>query len=82
MAASNVGRWICFELDGMWLERRLVASNVVDDPAVELSKDSPVGQALLHARAGDEIAVPVPAGAVTITVRSIEEGEPCHDERH
>jgi transcription elongation GreA/GreB family factor len=82
MAANNVGRWIRFDLDGMRLERRLVETSVVDDPAVELSKDSPVGRALLHARAGDEIAVPVPAGAVTITVRSIEEGETCHDERH
>lgn len=68
---SNLGRVIQFDLDGIQLQRRLVDLHVLDDPGVELSVESPVGRALLLARAGDELVVKAPAGDVIVKVRSV-----------
>lgn len=68
---SNLDRVIQFELDGNPLQRRLVGFTVVDDPAEELSIESPVGRALLGAQVGDEFVVPAPAGDVVVKVQSV-----------
>jgi transcription elongation GreA/GreB family factor len=68
---SNLGCVVQFDLDGLRLKRRLVDLRVIDDPATELSVESPVGRALLAAAAGDELVVKAPAGDVVVKVRSV-----------
>jgi transcription elongation GreA/GreB family factor len=66
----NIDQVIRFELDGEVLERRLVARPVEDESA-ELNAQSPVGQALLSAIAGQSIEVETPGGALMVKVLSI-----------
>jgi len=66
---TNLWRMVRFSLEGQVLERRLV--HQVDDPAGELNAESPVGQVLVGARAGDELTAVAPGGNVVVKVLRI-----------
>lgn len=66
---TNMWRTVRFALGGVVLERRLV--HVVEDQAADLNVESPVGRALLTARAGDVVTVRAPGGDVVVKVLGI-----------
>ena len=59
------------EIDGDEVTYTLVGTAEADPGAGRLSVASPVGRALLGARAGDEVAVQTPRGAVRYRVVSL-----------
>lgn len=70
---SNVWQIVRFELDGQVFEMRLVPTRA--HRLNELSAESPVGAAMMMARAGDEMEVEAPGGYVVVKVLEISIGQ-------
>lgn len=66
---TNLWQRVSFMLEGLPLQYRIVPQ--VTDHATQLNAASPVGRALLTARAGDELTVTAPGGPVTVRVITI-----------
>jgi transcription elongation factor GreA len=71
-AGADLGSRLVVEIDGATDTYTLVGTAEADPSSGRLSVASPVGQALLGAVAGDEVAVKTPRGAVTYRVLSVE----------
>ncbi len=56
---------------GIEEEYQIVGSAEADPAKGRISNESPVGKALLHKRAGDEVVVKIPAGERKLTVLEI-----------
>ena len=70
-AGADLGSVVTVEIDGDKVTYTLVGTAEADPGAGRLSVASPVGRALLGARAGDEVAVQTPRGAVRYRVVSL-----------
>ena len=70
-AGADLGSVVTLEIDGDEVTYTLVGTAEADPGAGRLSVASPVGRALLGARAGDEVAVQTPRGAVRYRVVSL-----------
>ncbi len=77
------GAWVQLEHstgDQRWY--RLVGPDEFDMAADYISMDSPLGRGLLGKRLDDEITVPLPSGADTVTIVAVQYGrEPRRPER-
>lgn len=71
-AAADLGSRITVEIDGLTDTYTLVGSAESDPGAGRLSVASPVGQALLGATPGTEVAVRTPRGSVTYRVVAVD----------
>ena len=71
-AGADLGSRLVVEIDGATDTYTLVGTAEADPSSGRLSVASPVGQALLGAVAGDEVAVKTPRGAVKYRVLSVE----------
>jgi transcription elongation factor GreA len=71
-AGADLGSRLLVEIDGLESEYTLVGSAEADPAAGRLSVVSPVGRALVGARAGDEVAVETPRGRATYRVVKVE----------
>ncbi len=71
-AGADLGSRLVVEIDGATDTYTLVGTAEADPSSGRLSVASPVGQALLGAVAGDEVAVKTPRGAVTYRVLSVD----------
>ncbi|MFL5687253.1 MAG: transcription elongation factor GreA [Chloroflexota bacterium] len=69
---ANIGSTLTVEVDGFESVYMLVGSAEAKPAAGRLSIVSPVGQALVGARAGDEVAVETPRGRATYRVVKVE----------
>ena len=69
---ANLGLRVIVESDGLEAEYTLVGSAEADPKAGRLSVVSPVGKALVGARAGDEVAVETPRGQAMYRVLKVE----------
>jgi transcription elongation factor GreA len=69
---ADLGSRLTVEVDGMTDTYTLVGTAEADPAAGRLSVASPVGRALLGARAGVEVAVQTPRGPVSYRVLSVE----------
>jgi len=69
---ANLGSRVVVESDGLEAEYTLVGSAEADPKAGRLSVVSPVGKALVGARAGDEVAVETPRGQAMYRVLKVE----------
>jgi transcription elongation factor GreA len=70
-AGADLGSVVTVEIDGDEVTYTLVGTAEADPGAGRLSVASPVGRALIGARAGDEVAVQTPRGAVRYRVVSL-----------
>ena len=79
----DFGAWVQLEHstgDLRWY--RLVGPDEFDMAADYISMDSPLGRGLLGKRLDDEITVPLPSGADTVTIVAVQYGrEPRRPER-
>ncbi|EKD78494.1 MAG: Transcription elongation factor [uncultured bacterium] len=57
--------------DGKQLEFDVVGSNEADPGAGTISNESPLGKAFLGRKVGDEVAVTVPKGTITYTLKKV-----------
>jgi transcription elongation factor GreA len=71
-AGADVGSRVTVEIDGSEITYTLVGSAESDPGAGRLSIASPVGRALVGAKAGDTVPVETPRGAVTYQVTAVE----------
>jgi len=69
---ADLGSRVVVENDGLEAEYTLVGSAEADPKAGRLSVVSPVGRALVGARAGDEVAVETPRGTAMYRVVRVE----------
>jgi transcription elongation factor GreA len=69
---ADIGSTLTVEVDGSESVYMLVGSAEANPAAGRLSIVSPVGQALVGARAGDEVAVETPRGRATYRVMKVE----------
>ena len=71
--ASNVrvGTTVTVSVDGKEKEITIVGSNEADPLAGKISNESPIGQSLLGAKAGDHVEVETPSGATVYEVLRI-----------
>ena len=53
-------------------EYALVSANEVNSLEGKISTNSPIGKALLDKKAGDQVAVEVPAGRMKLTIKRVE----------
>jgi len=68
---ARLGSTLVIETDGDEMTFVLVGSAEANPAAGRISDVSPVGRALLGARAGDEVSVQLPNGSVTYQVREV-----------
>jgi len=67
------GAWVTIEDEaGARRRHRIVGPDEFDREPGYISMDSPLGKALLGKRVGDRIEIPLPAGALAVTVQSID----------
>jgi transcription elongation factor GreA len=69
---ADLGSRVRVEIDGLESEYTLVGSAEADPAAGRLSVVSPVGRALVGARAGDEVAVETPRGRAMYRVLKVD----------
>ena len=67
----GLGSQVKVEKNGAEIEYKIVGSNEADPFDNKISDVSPVGKALIGARAGDKVQVEVPAGVITLTVLDV-----------
>jgi transcription elongation factor GreA len=67
----QLGSTVDVEESGDTFTYKIVGTAEANIAAGRMSNASPVGRALIGARAGDQIVVPLPAGAVTYTVLKV-----------
>lgn len=58
----SIGSTVKLDCDGQKREYRIVGSNEADPLAGKISNESPMGEALLGAKKGEQISIPTPAG--------------------
>jgi transcription elongation factor GreB len=68
------GAWVQLETDRALRWYRLVGPDEFDMAEDYVSMDSPLGRSLLGKRLDDEISVPLPGGAATVTVVAVSYG--------
>jgi transcription elongation factor GreB len=67
------GAWVTvIEDSGATRRHRIVGPDEFDREPGYISMDSPLGHALLGRRIGDSVAVRLPAGTITVTVKAID----------
>jgi transcription elongation factor GreB len=67
------GAWVTIaEPDGATRRHRIVGPDEFDREQGYVSMDSPLGQALLGRRLGDELEVRLPGGALAVSITAIE----------
>jgi transcription elongation factor GreA len=69
---ADIGSTLTVEVDGLEAVYMLVGSSEANPAAGRLSIVSPVGRALVGARAGDEVAVETPRGQAIYRVVKVE----------
>ncbi|MFA6551235.1 MAG: transcription elongation factor GreA [Patescibacteria group bacterium] len=67
----DLGSKVTAEYNGKQKEFTLVSFNEVDPEQNKISNESPLGQALIGRKAGDEIMVPAPSGQVKYKVLKV-----------
>jgi transcription elongation factor GreA len=70
--AVNVGCTVDVELEEGEIKFRIVGSYEADPEKGWISNESPIGQALMGKKAGDEVEVTVPAGTIRYKVKNIK----------
>jgi transcription elongation factor GreA len=70
--AVNVGCTVDVELEEGEMKFRIVGSYEADPEKGWISNESPIGQALLGKKVGDEVEVTVPAGIIHYKVKKIK----------
>jgi transcription elongation factor GreA len=70
--AVNVGCTVDVELEEGEMKFRIVGSYEADPEKGWISNESPIGQALMGKKAGDEVEVTVPAGTIRYKVKNIK----------
>jgi transcription elongation factor GreA len=68
----NVGSTIRVKVNGKEKTFQVVGSNEADPGAGKISNESPLGQAFLGKKAGDNVEITVPAGKVIYTILEIK----------
>lgn len=68
----NVGCTVSVELEEGQMEFRIVGSYEADPEKGYISNESPIGQALLGKKAGEEVEVNVPAGTIKYKINKIK----------
>lgn len=68
----RIGSTVGVNVHGKQKTFMIVGSNEADPAAGKISNESPIGQALLGAKAGDEVNVKTPAGLVSYEVLSVK----------
>ena len=71
-AGAGIGSRVVVEVDGLEAEYTLVGSAEADPSAGRLSVASPVGNALLGSKSGDDVDVETPRGRVAYRVLKVE----------
>jgi len=67
------GAWVTIEAAaGARRRHRIVGPDEFDRAPGYISMDSPLGRALLGKRIGDSVEIELPAGALAVTIKSIE----------
>jgi transcription elongation factor GreA len=69
--SAHLGSTVVVETDGVEATYLLVGPTEADPSAGKISNASPVGAALIGARAGDAVTVRLPSGAVSYKVREV-----------
>ncbi len=68
----SLGSTIIASLDGKDNEYTIVGSAEADPSKGKISNESPIGEALLGKKAGDEVEVEVPAGKIKFKIKNIK----------
>lgn len=68
----NVGCTVGVELEDGEMEYKIVGSYEANPEKGFISNESPIGQALLGKKAGEEVEVTVPAGKITYKITTIK----------
>jgi transcription elongation factor GreA len=68
----NVGCTVNVELEDGEMEYKIVGSYEADPEKGYISNESPIGQALLGKKIGEEVDVDVPAGKMTYKIKNIK----------
>lgn len=68
----NVGCTVNVELEEGEMEYKIVGSYEADPEKGYISNESPIGQALLGKKVGEEVEITVPAGTITYKVKGIK----------
>ena len=68
----DIGTTVHVELESGKQEFRIVGSTEADPSKGLISNESPIGQALLGCKPGDEVEIEVPAGTITYKVIKIK----------
>jgi transcription elongation factor GreA len=71
MDSVHLGSTVDVESDGESVTYEIVGSTEAKPSAGRLSNASPVGRALLGARAGDTVVVELPGGSITYRVLQV-----------
>ncbi|HVE80699.1 MAG TPA: transcription elongation factor GreA [Candidatus Dormibacteraeota bacterium] len=70
--AVGIGSTVHIEVEGGVQKFTIVGTHEANPEEGKISNESPIGQALLGKKKGDEIAVEVPSGTMTYKVKHIE----------
>lgn len=70
--AISIGNVVTLTCDGDEKIYHIVGSNEADPISGKISNESPVGQALLGKKKGDQVFIPTPKGAKECTVEHID----------
>lgn len=68
----SIGCRVSVEINGRKKEFQLVGTTEADPMQGRISNESPIGQALLGAKVGDEVEVKAPSGAIIYKVVTID----------
>lgn len=67
----GIGNIVLIECNGQQKEYHVVGSNEANPLEGKISNESPMGEALLGAKVGDNVHIPIPSGAKECTVKKI-----------
>jgi len=67
----SLGNTVTLLCNGSERSYRIVGSNEADPTQGRISNESPMGQALLSKKKGDQVSIPTPAGSKDCTIVSI-----------
>ncbi|PIT90485.1 MAG: transcription elongation factor GreA [Candidatus Komeilibacteria bacterium CG10_big_fil_rev_8_21_14_0_10_41_13] len=68
----QVGSKVSVEMEGNQFEFSIVGSHEGDPSQGMLSCDSPIGEALLGKKAGDQVEIKTPKGLVSYTIKKVQ----------
>ncbi len=66
----QLGSTVTLESEGDTVEYTLVSPEEADPSEQKISAESPIGEALIGAKEGDDVTIDLPAGSQTFTVKS------------